>query len=67
MYKTVITQDIYKINAKNMKPCYNKFINLYQHENMYERVVVVALSGTFNAISGANVYNMTLTLPLSEG
>ena len=67
MYKTVITQDIYKINTKNMKPCYRKFINLYQHENMYERVVVEAFSGTFNALWGSNVYNMTLTLPLSEG
>ena len=29
--------------------------------------MVETLSGTFNAILGGNVYNVMLTLPLSEG
>ena len=58
MYTTLITQDIYKINAKNMQLCYNKFINLRQHANMYEHVIVETLSGMFNAILGGNVYNV---------
>ena len=60
MYTTVITQDIYKINTKNMKLCYKKFINLCQHANMYEHVMVEILSGTFNAILGGNIYNVLL-------
>ena len=48
----VITQDIYKTNAKNMLLCYKKFINLCQHANMYEHVMVETLSGTFNTNSG---------------
>ena len=39
---------------------YKKFINLCQHANMYEHVMVEALSGTFSAISGGNVYNLML-------
>ena len=36
---------------------------------MYEHVMVETLSGTFNAMSGDNVYNLTLHvyLPPSEG
>ena len=34
---------------------YKKFINLCQHTNMYEHVIVETLSGTFNAFSGGNV------------
>ena len=42
--------------------CYKKFINLCQHANMYEYVMVETLSGTFNAISGGggNLYNVML-------
>ena len=40
--------------------CYKKFINLCQHANMYELVMVETLSGTFNAIMGGNVYNVML-------
>ena len=44
--------------------CYKKFINLCQHANMYEHVMVETLSGTFNAIffflGGGNVYNVLL-------
>ena len=40
--------------------CYKKFINLCQHANMYEHVMVETLSGTFNAILGGNVYNVLL-------
>ena len=40
--------------------CYKKFINLCQHANMYELVMVETLSGTFNAISGGNVYKAML-------
>ena len=40
--------------------CYRKFINLCQHANIYEHFMVEALSGTFNAISGGNVYNVML-------
>ena len=44
--------------------CYKKFINLCKHANMYERVMVKTLSGTFNAIlflgGGGNVYNVML-------
>ena len=40
--------------------CYKKFINLCQHANMYEHVMVETLSGTFNAILGVNVYNVVL-------
>ena len=36
------------------------FINLCQHANMYEHVIVEILSGTFNAISVGNVYNVML-------
>ena len=48
------------MNAKNMKLCYMKLINLCQHANMYEHVMVETLSGTFNAILGVNVYNVLL-------
>ena len=54
------SQYIYKINTKNMSLCHKKFINLCKHANLYEHVVVETLSGTFNAISGCNVYNMML-------
>ena len=37
-----------------------KFINLCQHANMYEHVMVETLSGTFNAILGGNVYSVLL-------
>ena len=41
-----------------------KFINLCQHANMYEHVMVETLSGTFNAIffggGGGDVYNVML-------
>ena len=40
--------------------CYKKFINLDQHANMYEHVMVETLSGTFYAISGNNAYNLML-------
>ena len=60
MYTTVITQDIYKMNTKNMYLCCKKFINLCQHANMYEHFLVETLSGTFNAILGGNVYNVML-------
>ena len=48
--------------------CYKKFINLCQHANIYEHVMVETLSGTFNAIfflgggggGGGNVYNVML-------
>ena len=40
--------------------CYKKFINLFQHGNMYKHVMVGTLSGTFNAILGGNVYNVML-------
>ena len=43
-----------------MKLCYKKFINLCQHANMYEHVIVETLSGMFNAITGGNVYNVML-------
>ena len=61
----VITQDIYKINTKNV---YKKFINLCQHANMYEHVMVETLLGTLNAIWGVTYITCcyTLTLPLSE-
>ena len=36
------------------------FINLCQHAKMYEHGMVEALSGTFNAICGGNVYNVML-------
>ena len=39
---------------------YEKFINLCQHANMYEHVMVETLSGTFNAFLGGNVYNVLL-------
>ena len=54
--------DIYKINTKNMLLCYKKSINLCQHANRYEHVMVKTLSGTFNAISrgGGYVYNVML-------
>ena len=42
--------------------CYKKFINLCQHANMYEHVMVETLSGTFNAILVGNVYNVLLHL-----
>ena len=65
MNTTVITQEIYKINAKNMSLCYKNFINLRQHANMYEHVIVETLSGTFNAILGGNVYNVMLHINAS--
>ena len=40
--------------------CYKKFINLCQHANMYENVMVETLSGMFNAILGGNLYNVML-------
>ena len=42
--------------------CYKEFINLCQHANMYEHVMVETLSETFNAIFfwGGNVYNVML-------
>ena len=43
-----------------MLMCYKKFINLCQHANMCEHVMVETLSGTFSAISGGNVYNVIL-------
>ena len=52
------------MNTKNMLLCFNKFINLCQHANMYENVIVETLSGTFNAIlfrgGGGNVDNVVL-------
>ena len=45
-----------------MYMCYKKFINLCQHANMYENVMVETLSGTFNASLGGNVYNVLLHL-----
>ena len=36
------------------------FINLRQHANMYEHVMVETLSETFNAVLGDNVYNVLL-------
>ena len=42
-----------------------------QHANMYEHVMVEALSGMFNVISSGNVSNVMLHVnavtPLSEG
>ena len=35
-------------------------MNLCQHANIYDRVMVETLSGTFNAILGGNVYNVML-------
>ena len=58
----VITQDIYKINTKDMLLCYKKFINLCQHAYIYEHVIVETLSGTFTAILGCNVYNVLLNV-----
>ena len=55
MYTIVITEDIYKINTKNVQLYYKIFLNLCQHANMYEHVMVETLSGTFNAISGGGV------------
>ena len=43
-----------------MQLCYKKFIDLCHYANMYEHVMVETLSGTFNVISGGNVYNVTL-------
>ena len=43
-----------------MSLCYKEFINLCQLANMYEHVMVETLSGTFNAISEGNVYNVML-------
>ena len=43
-----------------MQLCYKKFINLCQHANMYEHVMVETLSVTVNAISGGYVYNLVL-------
>ena len=50
--------------------CYKKIINLCQHANMYEHVIVETLSGTFNAIfffffggGGGVTY---IALPFSE-
>ena len=40
--------------------CYKKVINLCQHANMFEHDMFETLSGTFNAISGGNVYNVML-------
>ena len=40
--------------------CYKKFINLCQHANMYELVMVETLPGTFNANLRGNVYNVML-------
>ena len=47
-----------------MKLCYKKFINLCQHANMYEHVMVETLSGTFNTILGGNVYNVQIKVQL---
>ena len=51
--------------------CYKKFINLCEHANMYEHVMVETLSGTFNAIPGGGgvtyiTWCYKLTLPLSD-
>ena len=49
-----------------MQLCYKKFINLCQHTNMYEHVMVETLLETLNAIfffwggGGGNVYNVKL-------
>ena len=45
-----------------MQLCYKKLINLCQHENLYEHVIVETLSGMFNAISGkgGNLYNVMI-------
>ena len=43
-----------------MQLCYKKFINLCQHTNMYEHVMVETLLETLNAILGGNVYNVKL-------
>ena len=40
--------------------CYKKCINLCQHANMYEHVMVETLPGMFNAILWGNVYNVML-------
>ena len=42
--------------------CYKKIINLCQHANMYEHVMVETLSGTLNAFffGGGGVYNVML-------
>ena len=41
-----------------MQLCYKKFINLRQHANMYEHVMVETLSGMINAILGGSVFNL---------
>ena len=43
-----------------MLMCDKKLINLRQHANMYEHVMVGTLSGTFNAILWGNVHNVML-------
>ena len=43
-----------------MQLCYKKFINLCQHTNMYEHVMVETLLETLNAILGGNIYNVKL-------
>ena len=49
-YTTAKTQDIYKINAKIMLLCYNKFLNLCQTLKKCEYVRFETLSGKFNVI-----------------
>ena len=43
-----------------MSLSYKKFINLCQHANMYEHVMVETLSGACTAISGGNIHNVML-------
>ena len=43
-----------------MQLCYKKIINLCQHTNMYEHVMVETLLETLNAILGGNVYSVKL-------
>ena len=43
------------------------FINLCQHANMYEHVMVETLSGTFDAISGGNTLCYTLNAATLKG
>ena len=63
------TQDIYKMNAKNMQLCYKKFLNLCQTSKKREYVMLKTISGKFNAILRVTyvTWCYTLRLPLSEG
>ena len=43
-----------------MKLCNKEFINLCQHVNMFEHVIVETFTVTFKVIFGGNVYNVML-------